>query len=118
MAATQADQFRATSTTVKDAVNEAIHNAIRALPDRSSIISYQARDEGVLAEEIAKTLRDRDLACIESLLFPVIEDREESISRAELETFEWIFKDSSFGFKKWLADDTDIYWYVRMCCAS
>ncbi|KAK0620494.1 hypothetical protein B0T14DRAFT_521557 [Immersiella caudata] len=89
----------------------------RACKQIESLVSQVVNSKsgpGTFAKEAAEALRDRELACVQSLSYSIMEEREAGISDPELETYNWIFRESpggiSTGFKEWLAQSGGIYW--------
>jgi len=77
-----------------------------------SLSSQQSQDVDIVAQELADM---RDWECVQSLFFPILKDRENGISQAELHTFEWIFtepRETWFSFRRWLIGEESIYWYI------
>lgn len=61
-----------------------------------------------LSEEGRNVARKQDI--LASLRFSSIKVRHNSVKKAHVDTFEWIFGSSKVKFKEWLDSGTGIYW--------
>ncbi|KAH7166454.1 hypothetical protein EDB81DRAFT_853098 [Dactylonectria macrodidyma] len=86
-----------------------------------SDMNYDYEQQGLetrLAREYAAKFARTEETVLDSLVFPIMRDRETEIATAEASTFDWIFRDPRAkdrpwsNFQEWLASDssTHLYW--------
>ena len=97
------------------AIRKTILEAQRDAGHQEELSPQQSTNAKVVARELAQV---REQACVQSLFFKELKDREDGISNAEVHTFEWVFSRASRGqkswsdFGNWLERGKGVYWYM------
>jgi hypothetical protein len=88
----------------EDSDDDAYRLVFQTLQAKISTLLH--RDGGKAIEDVTKQMR---MACLRSLKFAESEKRVNDISEPSENTLDWLYEEV-VGFKKWLGQDTGIYW--------
>ncbi|KAK8012861.1 hypothetical protein PG991_010236 [Apiospora marii] len=115
--ATHAEAYKTLLSNIREC-NAAWYNR-REMPEaerRDQTLQHQAQREALVTDDLAKTKRRVEVAILESLRFPEMGLRFETVPETHRNTFKWVFRDpSSHGeawddFADWLSNGRGVYW--------